>query len=437
MTTRAEVQGWAGGLDAVVERIAPRFGRAEPRRRVAAYLRGLLAPVERKNGWQLAEAAGDATPDGVQDFLSRMRWDADAVRDDLQAYVTGHLGDADAVLVLDETGFVKKGTKSAGVQRQYTGTAGRIENSQIGVFLGYASRHGHALLDRALYLPREWAEDADRRGEARVPEAVAFTTKPKLGLAMLERARAAGVPFAWVTGDSVYGADHRIRRWAERHRRGYVLAVTSGQRLGLRPVTAWIKTLPRSAWRRLSAGEGAKGPRLYDWACVPYRGGALGFQCALLVRRSIAKPTELTFYLSHAPEGTAVAELVRIAGTRWSVESLFEQAKGEVGLDHYEVRSWVGWHRHVTLAMFALAYLAAVRRKAAATAGGCGPRGPRRRRRAAAHRARGQAPALASGLGATARTGCRLALVGVAPSTPAARTSRTLAQTATLSGTLT
>ena len=219
MTTRRDVQGWSGSLDAVLERIAPRFARAEPRRRAASYLRGLLAPVERKNGWQLAEAAGDATPDGVQDFLSRARWDADAVRDDLQAYAGEHLGDADAVLVLDETGFVKKGAKSAGVQRQYTGTAGRIENSQVGVFLGYASRHGHALLDRALYLPKQWAEDADRRGGARVPEAVAFTTKPKLGLLMLERARVAGVPFSWVAGDSVYGADHAIRRWAERHRR--------------------------------------------------------------------------------------------------------------------------------------------------------------------------------------------------------------------------
>jgi SRSO17 transposase len=248
MTTQAEVQGWAGGLDAVLERIGPRFARAEPRRRAAAYLRGLLAPVERKNGWQLAEAAGDATPDGIQDFLSRARWDADALRDDLQAYVAEHLGDADAVLVLDETGFVKKGGKSAGVQRQYTGTAGRIENSQVGVFLGYASRQGHALIDRALYLPNEWAEDADRRRAARVPEAVAFTTKPKLGLAMLERAREAGVPFSWITGDSVYGADHTIRRWAERHRRGYVLAVTSGQRLGLRPVATWIKRLPKKNW---------------------------------------------------------------------------------------------------------------------------------------------------------------------------------------------
>lgn len=426
MVTQSDVQGWADGLDGVLERIAPRFGRAEPRRRAAVYLRGLLAPVERKNGWQLAEAAGDVTPDGVQDFLSRAQWDADAVRDDLQAYATEHLGDADAVLVLDETGFLKKGTKSAGVQRQYTGTAGRIENSQVGVFLGYASRHGHALIDRALYLPKEWAEDADRRREARVPETVAFTTKPKLGLAMLERARTAGVLFAWVTGDSVYGADHTIRRWAERHRRGYVLAVTSGQRLGLRPVTTWIKKLPKRTWQRLSAGEGAKGPRFYDWACLPYNGAAPGFQCALLVRRSVAKPTELAFFLTHAPEGTALEELVRIAGTRWSIESLFEQAKGEVGLDHYEVRSWVGWHRHVTLSMLALAYLAAVRREAT---GGCGFREPCRRP-AAAHGARSQAPALASGLDTAAQTGCSPALVHMAPPTPAARPPCPLAQTA-------
>ena len=268
---------------------------------------------------------------------------------------------------------------------------------------------------------------------ARVPETVAFTTKPKRGLAMLERARAAGVPFSWVTGDSVYGADHTIRRWAERHRRGYVLAVTSGQRLGLRPVAAWIKRLPKKNWRRLSAGDGAKGPRLYDWAGVPYSGAAPGFQCALLVRRSIAKPAELTFYLTHAPKGTSLAELVRVAGMRWNVESLFEQAKGEVGLDQYEVRSWVGWHRHVTLAMLALAYLAAVRR---AAVGGCDP-GEAGGRPAAAHNARSQTPALASGLDAPAQTRRGSALVSMAPPTPAARPPRALAQTPALHTALT
>src|SRR5918911_3781181 len=228
MTDVSEAAGWARGLDELAGRLAPGFGRVEPRRRLLAYLRGLLAPLGRKNGWQLAEAAGDRTPDGVQDFLSRMRWDADAVRDDLRAYVVEHLGDPDAVLVLDETGFVKKGTKSAGVQRQYSGTAGRVENRQIGVFLGYAGRHGRALIDRALYLPDGWARDASRRAEAGVPGGITFTTKPKLGRAMLERGLDAGVPCAWVTGDTVYGADHALRRAIEARRRGYVPAGTRG-----------------------------------------------------------------------------------------------------------------------------------------------------------------------------------------------------------------
>jgi len=427
MVTQAEVQGWADGLDGVVERIAPRFGRAEPRRRARAYLRGLLAPVERKNGWQLAEAVGDRTPDGVQDFLSRVHWDADAVRDDLHAYVVQHLGDADGVLILDETGFLKKGTKSAGVQRQYSGTAGRVENCQIGVFLGYASRHGQVLIDRALYLPADWCNDADRRREAHIPTDIAFATKPKLGLAMLERARQAGIPFAWITADSVYGADHQIRRWAERHRRGYVLAVTAKQYLDQRPVTSWIKRLPRKAWQRLSAGDGAKGPRLYDWVYIPYSGAAPGFQSGLLVRRSIADPTELTFYLTQAPKDTSLARLVQIAGLRWPIESLFEQSKGEVGLDQYEVRSWGGWHRPITLSMFALAYLAAVRKDAI---GGCGPDEPRRRA-AATHRARGQTPALGAGQSEVTTAALRPALVGLAPKASATCPARSLASTNT------
>src|SRR3954454_3837212 len=270
MSSRSKAEHWAEELEAVAGRIAPQFGRAEPRRRALTYLQGLLAPLERKNGWHLAEALGDCSPVGMQEFLSRVHWDADALRDDLRAYVVEHLGDDDAVPVLDETGFLKKGTKSAGVHRNYSGTAGRIENCQIGVFLGYASRHGQALIDRALDLPADWAKDEDRRREAHIPAEIAFATKPKLGLTMLERARQADVPFAWITGDSVYGADHAIRRWAERHRRGYVLAVTSKQYLGQRPVTSWIKRLPRKAWQRLSAGYGAKGPRRYDWAYIPY-----------------------------------------------------------------------------------------------------------------------------------------------------------------------
>lgn len=417
MTTASEIEDWAAGLDQVGDRIAPRFTRAEPRRRAVAYLRGLLAPVERKNGWQLAEAAGDATPDGVQEFLSRVQWDADAVRDDLQAYVHAQFADPSAVLVLDETGFLKKGDKSAGVKRQYSGTAGRIENRQIGVFLGYVSRHGQALVDRALYLPREWTFRTPRRQQAGIPETVKFTTKPKQGLAMLERAEAAGLLFAWITGDSVYGADRALRRWAERHRRGYVLTVTSAQRLGLRSVCERIKHLPAAAWQRLSAGDGAKGPRLYDWARLEHRGGAAGFRCALLLRRSIARPQDVTFYLTHAPEATPLDELVRVAGTRWSIESLFEQAKGEVGLDQYEVRSWVGWHRHITLAMFALAYLSAVRKGAI---GGSGPGRPGRG--AAADDGAGGSPAaLAQVRPGRPRTHRRTALVNLATTPSAAR----------------
>src|SRR4051812_49454225 len=308
MTDVNEAAGWAKGLDELAARLGPRFGRVEPRRRALAYLRGLLAPVRRKDGWQLAEAAGDATPDGMQDFLSRMRWDADAVRDDLRAYVVEHLGDPEAVLVLDETGFVKKGEKSAGVQRQYSGTAGRVENCQVGVFLGYASRHGRALIDRALYLPEGWAGDAGRRAGAGVPREIAFTTKPKLGAAMLERALDAGVPCAWVTGDSVYGADRALRRRIEaRGGLGYVLAGTGGPRPGGRGAGAGGAGGPPRGRAPLSGGEGAKGPRLYDWAYTPYRGGApAGWAKGLLVRRKLDEPDELAFHLTLAPEGTTL-----------------------------------------------------------------------------------------------------------------------------------
>jgi SRSO17 transposase len=294
------------------------------------------------------------------------------VRDDLQDYVVEHLGDEAAVLVLDETGFVKKGTYSVGVKRQYSGTAGRIENCQVAVFLGYASCHGRALIDRALYLPVEWATDDERRWKAGVPETVTFATKPKLGRAMLERAVAAGVPCAWVTADSVYGGDYASRLWLERQPIGYVLAVTSKQR-----APSGFDTVKERAaacfgtgdWQRLSAGDGAKGPRLYDWAYREYPSLQPGWNRGLLVRRSIAEPDKLTYYLTFAPEDTPVGTLVSVAGTRWTIESCFEAAKGEVGLDQYEVRTWTAWHRHVTLAMLALAFLTVVR---AAAIGGTG-----------------------------------------------------------------
>jgi SRSO17 transposase len=406
---------WSEELAALLGRLGPRFGRVEPRRRAAAYLRGLLAPVERKNGWQLAEAVGDPTPDGVQEFLSRVLWDADAVRCDLRAYAVGHLGDPDAVLVLDETGFVKKGNKSAGVQRQYSGTAGRIENCQIGVFLAYASRHGRALIDRALYLPESWTADRARRAAAGIPDAVGFVTKPKLGLAMLERAHAAGTPFAWVTADSVYGADHSLRRWLQEHRLGYVLAVTRAQRLGFGRVEDLVEDVPADGWHRLSAGDGAKGPRLYEWAYAAYGSDAApGWEKGVLLRRSLAEPRELAFYLTHAAHGTALADLVRVAGSRWTIEACFEAAKGEVGLDQYEVRSWTGWHRHVTLAMLAHAYLAALRK---VVVGGRRPSRPDGRA-PPAHCPRGATAALASRPPAPARHRGHPRLVTLATTPP-------------------
>ena len=371
----AEVARWAEGIERVHECIAGRFRRPEPRRRALHYLRGLLSPVERKNGWQLAEQAGDATPDGVQRLLSSYRWDANLVRDDLRDYVVEHLADADGVLVVDETGFLKKGDKSAGVQRQYSGTAGRIENCQIGVFLAYASAKGRTLLDRELYLPRVWAEDQERRREAGVPEDVEFQTKPRLAQRMLERALESGVPFSWVTGDEVYGSDRNLRLWLEREGIAHVLAIKSNEKLW-----AWTEKGPRqvradrlasqaeeTGWVRCSAGDGAKGPRVYDWTTVdirPLKEPGKGYW--LLARRSIAKPGELAYYVCFGPAGTTLKELARVAGTRWAIEECFEEAKGQVGLDQYEVRRWDGWYRHITLAMLAHAYLAVVRHQALA-----------------------------------------------------------------------
>jgi SRSO17 transposase len=367
-----EVAAWARGLSAMHARIAHRFARPEPRRRALAYLKGLLSPVERKNGWQLAEQAGESTPDGMQRLLATADWDADAVREDLRAYVVEHLGDPEAVLVVDETGFLKKGAKSVGVQRQYSGTAGRIENCQIGVFLAYASAQGRTFLDRELYLPKEWAAARERRAEAGVPEEVEFRTKPQLARRMLERVLAAGVPARWVTGDEVYGGDRRLRVWLEEQHVAHVLAVKSTEPLWTR--TTWRQVaartlaaaLPEAAWQRVSAGEGTKGPRVYDWAQVPIRAlPAAGWDYWLLVRRSIADPTELAYYVCFCPAETPLAELVRVAGTRWAIEESFESAKGEVGLDHYEVRRWAGWYRHITLALLAHAFLTVTRTQAA------------------------------------------------------------------------
>jgi SRSO17 transposase len=312
----AQVEEWAAELEGLCERIAPRFHRVEVRRRTGAFLRGLLAGVERKNSWQLAEQAGDHTPDGMQRLLNHARWDPDEVRDELRGYVVEHLGDPGAVLVVDETGFLKKGAKSAGVQRQYSGTAGRIENCQVGVFLAYASCHGHALIDRELYLPESWLNDRPRCRAAAIPDAVGFHTKPQLAQGMLERALEAEIPVAWVTGDEVYGGDGRLRRWLEERDVPHVLAVKRSQalwsmRLRQERAAKLAGQVPARAWRQLSAGDGAKGPRVYAWARVPIRPlREPGRGHWLLVRRSL-KDGELAFYVCYGPARTTLAELVQ------------------------------------------------------------------------------------------------------------------------------
>jgi SRSO17 transposase len=370
MMTSAEIASWPG-LDGLHARIAHRFRRAEARERAKRYLAGLLDRVERKNGWQLAEHLGEPGPQGVQRLLNAADWDVDAVRDDLRVYVTEHLGDPAGVLIVDETGFLKKGTKSVGVQRQYSGTAGRIENCQIGVFLGYASATGRAFLDRELYLPQEWVQDPERRREAGVPEAGVFATKPQVAQRMLARAFAAAVPAAWVTGDEIYGDDGTFRRWLADGDHPYVLAVSCSHpvwQIGTQErADRLIAALPQEAWAPLSAGTGSQGERLSDWACVllPYE-STPGTAHWLLARRSRSDPTAVAYYRVFAPTDTPVAEMVRVAGMRWAIEASFEEAKGAVGLDHYEVRTWTAWYRHVTLALLAHAYLEVTRLHATA-----------------------------------------------------------------------
>jgi len=421
--TTAAVQQWAKELDGLGEQIGRRFARAEPRRRVVAYLHGLLSPVERKNSWQLAEEAGDATPYGLQPLLGRARWDAEAVRDDRRAYVVEHLGDKRAVLIVDETGFVKKGAQSVGVQRQYSGTAGRIENCQMGVFLAYASPKGRTLLDRALYLPEEWTKDKPRCHQAGVPKPVAFATKPVLAKQMIARALGMGVPARWVTGDSVYGNDGKLRRWLEEHRVAHVLGVSSNHSIWMgfqqQPVAAVVQQVPRKAWQRLSAGDGSKGPRWFDWAALRLPCPERGWQRWLLLRRKVDKPTELAYYRVFAPARAPLAEVVKVAGTRWAVAECFATAKGEVGLDQYEVRSWSGWYRHVTLALLAHAYLTVVRAQAQAST----PLKKKLRRQTkprpsppAADRARGAASGVVVGVGTRPSRSGSSGLVPVAAS---------------------
>ncbi len=374
---------WAASLREVKARIRPLFTQDRVAGSAGLFLDGLLGEERRKTGWMRAEAAGDPGPWRQQAILGRGRWDADALRDIVREYVVEHLADQDAVLVIDETGFLKQGKASCGVARQYTGSAGKITNCQIGVFAAYVSRHGHAFIDRALYLPQAWADDPVRRAAAHVPQQIAFATKPHLARAMVERAIAAGVPFAWVVGDSIYGVS-AVEMALRRAGKGYVLGVNSNSQFnswGAKPPVAGTaaeiaRTLDPSAWHRLSAGAGSKGERLFDWAyleladldAAEYNESLSGLWTrGLLIRRTIVDG-DLAFFTTWCPAGTPVAVLVTVEGQRWAIEDGFETAKNELGLDHNETRSWHGWHRHVSLVMLAFAMLAAIRRKASTSA---------------------------------------------------------------------
>lgn len=388
-----ELDEWANDFETFHSRFAPLFGRRETREQAVKYLHGLLSPVERKNGWQLAEAIGDKTPDASQRLLYSSKWDADAARDELQSFVIEQFGDADGIGVVDETGFLKKGEKSAGVQRQYSGTAGKTENCQLGVFLTYATAQGHTFLDRRLYLPERWCADPVRCAEARVPGETGFEAKPEQAVQMLCHAWEIGVPMRWVTGDEVYGEAAYLRDTVAQRGRWYVLAVRANSTVwreraavavppwrgvGRKPVKervldndgppvpipALVASWPEHRWQRLAVAEGEKGPRLYDWACqriVENQDQLPGRDAWLLVRRSIPEPDDIAFYLSNAPVETDLLTLAQVASTRYTVEQCIAEAKGETGLDHYEVRYWHSWYRHITLAMMAHAWLASVR----------------------------------------------------------------------------
>jgi SRSO17 transposase len=372
-----DLDGWRREFDELMLRVGGRFARVEPRRRMAGFIRGLLAGLPRVNCWSIAEHAGEGGPRGMQRLLSAAVWDDAGVRDDLRAYVLEHFADPGAVLVVDETGDLKKGIATVGVQRQYTGTAGRTENAQVAVYLAYAAPAGSAFIDRALYLPRSWASDPARCRAAGIPQDTAFATKPALATEMITRALDAGTPAAWVAADEVYGQDPELRAELARRGLGYVLAVRKSHQVPAPagPLTAaeLARRLPARAWQRLSAGPGAKGPRWYDWALIEIADPAAAKDDGphwLLIRRRISDG-ELAFYRAHAPGPVPVAQLVKVAGSRWKIEDGFAGGKELAALDEHQVRSWTSWHRWTILALLACAFLSVL---AAAQPGGSGSR---------------------------------------------------------------
>ena len=370
---------WASSLRDVKARMRGLFTQERVAASANLFLDGLLGDERRKTGWMRAEAAGDPGPWRQQAILGRGKWDAEALRDIVRDYVVENLATNDAVLVIDETGFLKQGKASCGVARQYTGSAGKITSCQIGVFACYVSARGHAFIDRALYLPKSWTSDPARLAAAHVPEAVAFATKPALAVQMIERALATKVPFSWVAADAVYGVGD-VEQALRRACTGYVLGVKSDHHFGSwgnKPPVAGradeiARDLEPDAWQRLSAGEGAKGARLHDWAYCEladleadeYDDTRSGLWTrGLLIRRNISDG-DLAFFTTWCPAGTSIQTLVAVEGHRWAIEDSFETAKNEFGLDHNESRSWHGWHRHVSLVMLAFAMMAAIRYRA-------------------------------------------------------------------------
>jgi SRSO17 transposase len=351
-------------LEAVTAWLEPYFSRREAHEAASRYVKALLSPAERKNAWGLSEEAGQGDPYAFQHLLRRAKWDEEAVRDEVQRYARERLGEA-GILAVDETGFLKKGEKSAGVARQYTGTAGRIENAQVGVFLAYVTPRGHTLIDRELYLPKHWLEDSARCREAGIGEQVSFRTKPELARQMIERTLKRGLKPTWVVGDEVYGSNGPFREFLEEQQQSYVLAVACNTPVarGLRGVKAEqvLAQLEPPEWTQLSAGNGSKGPRLYEWARVKINSSPSAQQRWLLLRRSLTNAADVAYYMACAPAATELPEMVRAAGSRWSIEECFESAKGEVGLDEYEVRTYTGWYRHMTLCLVAHAFLASAR----------------------------------------------------------------------------
>lgn len=392
--TLSELEKWKGEFFAFHARFASLFARSEPRTQCAEYLRGLLSEVDRKNGWHLAEAVGEATPDSTERLLYSARWDADLARDRLRAFVVETLGQG-GIGVVDETGFLKKGTESVGVKRQYTGTAGKVDNAQVGTFLSYVTERGHAFLDRRLYLPEDWSLDPERRRKAKVPEEVSFATKPEQARSMLEQAWTSGVEMPWVTGDEVYGSAPALREAIAQSGRCYVLAVRTNEEVwaswppleepfretGGRPrtkarvspeadktvpVSHLVESWPEAKWERLAVAEGEKGPRIYDWGrmrVVEPRGGLPHRWAWLLARRSVSDPSEVAYYLSNGTEQADLRRLAEVASARYTVEQCIQEAKGQTGLDHYQVRYWHSWHRHITLSMMAHAFLVSLQAK--------------------------------------------------------------------------